>query len=394
MAFQIILQFDNIDLEKKFLGPNNRYIELISDELRIKLNHISGAITIDEAIYRENLELYTKTKRILGTILWLLKIGIHLEERDIIHIIMLFIDSNNDDVIEDRIKRFYQDKKTILNTFESKQIIVKTLAQKLYLDALEFANIIFVTGPAGTGKTYLAVAYAVSCLKKNIIKKIIITRPAVEAGEKLGFLPGDLKEKVDPYLIPIYDALYEFMGKETIDKLIEKGVIEIAPLAYMRGRTLDNAFIILDEAQNTTSNQMKMFITRLGFHSKMVITGDITQVDLPNHTQSGLLESTEILQNIDGIKHIHFTKHDVMRHPLVSKIVERYEEIYDKKTYAVYEGYKFIVVDETEKQILILTMNGDYQEWIRLGMECIDKGMYQKWINKNEAEIEVLKEKI
>ena len=155
------------------------------------------------------------------------------------------------------------------------------LAQKRYLEALESANIIFVTGPAGTGKTYLAVAYAVSCLKKNIIKKIIITRPAVEAGEKLGFLPGDLKEKVDPYLIPIYDALYEFMGKETIDKFIEKGVIEIAPLAYMRGRTLDNAFIILDEAQNTTSNQMKMFITRLGFHSKMVITGDITQVDFP-----------------------------------------------------------------------------------------------------------------
>ena len=275
MAFQIILQFDNIELEKKFLGPNNRYLELISDELKIKLNHISGAITIDEVILRENLELYTKTKRILGTILWLLKIGIDLEERDIIHIIMLFMDGNNDDVIEDRIKGFYQNKKIILNTFESKQIIVKTLAQKRYLEALESANIIFVTGPAGTGKTYLAVAYAVSCLKKNIIKKIIITRPAVEAGEKLGFLPGDLKEKVDPYLIPIYDALYEFMGKETIDKFIEKGVIEIAPLAYMRGRTLDNAFIILDEAQNTTSNQMKMFITRLGFHSKMVITGDI-----------------------------------------------------------------------------------------------------------------------
>lgn len=333
MAFQIILQFDNIELEKKILGPNNRYLELISDELKIKLNHISGAITIDEVILRENLELYTKTKRILGTILWLLKIGIDLEERDIIHIIMLFMDGNNDDVIEDRIKGFYQNKKIILNTFESKQIIVKTLAQKRYLEALESANIIFVTGPAGTGKTYLAVAYAVSCLKKNIIKKIIITRPAVEAGEKLGFLPGDLKEKVDPYLIPIYDALYEFMGKETIDKFIEKGVIEIAPLAYMRGRTLDNAFIILDEAQNTTSNQMKMFITRLGFHSKMVITGDITQVDLPSHTQSGLLESTEILQHIDGIQHIHFTKHDVMRHPLVSKIIERYEEIYDKKQY-------------------------------------------------------------
>lgn len=171
MAFQIILQFDNIELEKKFLGPNNRYLELISDELKIKLNHISGAITIDEVILRENLELYTKTKRILGTILWLLKIGIDLEERDIIHIIMLFMDGNNDDVIEDRIKGFYQNKKIILNTFESKQIIVKTLAQKRYLEALESANIIFVTGPAGTGKTYLAVAYAVSCLKKKYNKE-------------------------------------------------------------------------------------------------------------------------------------------------------------------------------------------------------------------------------
>ena len=325
MAFQIILQFDNIELEKKFLGPNNRYLELISDELKIKLNHISGAITIDEVILRENLELYTKTKRILGTILWLLKIGIDLEERDIIHIIMLFMDGNNDDVIEDRIKGFYQNKKIILNTFESKQIIVKTLAQKRYLEALEPANIIFVTGPAGTGKTYLAVAYAVSCLKKNIIKKIIITRPAVEAGEKLGFLPGDLKEKVDPYLIPIYDALYEFMGKETIDKFIEKGVIEIAPLAYMRGRTLEDAYVILDEAQNTTDNQMKMFLTRLGFRSKMIITGDISQIDLPRNTTSGLIRALDILEGVKGISFIHLSAMDVVRHPVVQRIIERYD---------------------------------------------------------------------
>ncbi len=331
MAFQTILQFENIDIEKKFLGPNNRNMQVISSQLNIKLNHISGFITIDKELQENNLELFLKTKRILETIFWLIKNGINLEERDLVHIIMLFKDSINEDIIDDQIKNFYLNKKIILNTFESKQIIVRTLTQKLYIDALDVANIIFVTGPAGTGKTYLAVAYAVNCLKKNTIKKIIITRPAVEAGEKLGFLPGDLKEKVDPYLIPIYDALYEFMGKETIDKLIEKGVIEIAPLAYMRGRTLDNAFIILDEAQNTTTKQMKMFITRLGFHSKMVITGDITQVDLPHQVQSGLFESTQILKDIEGIKHIQFTKYDVMRHPLVSKIIERYEEVYDKK---------------------------------------------------------------
>ena len=168
--------------------------------------------------------------------------------------------------------------------------------------------------------------HAVNALKKNQIKKIIITRPVVEAGEKLGFLPGDLKEKVDPYLIPIYDALYEFMGKENVDKMIEKGIIEVAPLAYMRGRTLDNAMIILDEAQNTTSNQMKMFITRLGFNSKMVITGDVTQIDLPNHIASGLTVATRILTNVPGIAHVQFGKYDVMRHPLVSKIIEKYEE--------------------------------------------------------------------
>ncbi len=330
MAFETILEFENLDLEKNFLGPNNQKLDLIATELNVKLNHISGAITIDQAINKTNESLFIKIKYILNVIKELLCRGQQIEERDIIHIIMLFVNSENNDLTAEEILDFYQNKKLVLNTFEGKKIIAKTLGQKKYLDALEEANIIFVTGSAGTGKTYLAVAYAVNLLKKNQIKKIIITRPAVEAGEKLGFLPGDLKDKVDPYLIPIYDALYEFLGKENVDKYIEKNVIEIAPLAYMRGRTLDNAFIILDEAQNTTSNQMKMFVTRLGFRSKMVITGDVTQIDLPNHFASGLQEATMILKDIPGIKHINFTKYDVMRHPIVAKIIAKYEEKYDK----------------------------------------------------------------
>jgi phosphate starvation-inducible PhoH-like protein len=187
-------------------------------------------------------------------------------------------------------------------------------------------SIVFSIGAAGTGKTYLAVMYGISQLKSGNVKKLILTRPAVEAGEKLGFLPGDLKEKVDPYLIPLYDALDEGFGKETVNKLIEKGTIEIAPLAYMRGRTLDNAFIILDEAQNTTPPQMKMFLTRLGFNSQMVITGDDTQIDLPNRNASGLIEAIRILTDIRGIKVIRFMRGDVMRHPIVAKIVSKYEE--------------------------------------------------------------------
>ena len=188
-------------------------------------------------------------------------------------------------------------------------------------------SIIFSSGAAGTGKTYLAVAYAVSLLKKNQIKRIIITRPVVEAGEKLGFLPGDLKEKVDPYLIPIYDSLYDFFGKDQTEKYIEKGIIEIAPLAYMRCRTLDNAVIILDEAQNTTSSQMKMFVTRLGFNSKMIVTGDCSQIDLPRSAKSGLRIASALLADLKEVGVIDFTVYDVVRHPLVGKIIERFEEI-------------------------------------------------------------------
>ncbi len=325
LSYKTVYNFDNLELEKKFLGPNNQNLSLIASELKVELNHISGAITCSDEVEDPYLVVW-----IIESIVELLKLGNNLEARDIIHIIMLYQDTTNYDQTHEDIINFYKNKKVILNTFESRKIIAKTLAQKRYIDALDKSSIIFVTGSAGTGKTYLAVAYAVNLLKKNQIKKLIITRPAVEAGEKLGFLPGDLKEKVDPYLIPIYDALYEFLGKENVDKLIEKTVIEIAPLAYMRGRTLDNAFIILDEAQNTTTNQMKMFVTRLGFSSKMVITGDVTQIDLPSNSKSGLIESTNILKGINGISHIHFTKHDVMRHPIVSKIIERYEEAYDQ----------------------------------------------------------------
>lgn len=326
MASVNLFTFDNLEIEKEILGPNNANIDLISEETNVKLNHRSGAITVDESVKTLNIELYKALQDIFKTIEEITKKNFHLESRDLIHIVTLFMNSHDTEQTKEQILNFYANKKVILNTFEGRKIVAKTLAQKHYIDTLDHASIIFVTGSAGTGKTYLAVAYAVNALKKNQIKKIIITRPVVEAGEKLGFLPGDLKEKVDPYLIPIYDALYEFMGKENVDKMIEKGVVEIAPLAYMRGRTLDNAMIILDEAQNTTSNQMKMFITRLGFNSKMVITGDVTQIDLPNHITSGLTVATRILTNVPGIAHVQFGKYDVMRHPLVSKIIEKYEE--------------------------------------------------------------------
>ena len=189
--------------------------------------------------------------------------------------------------------------------------------------ALKNNDVVFGIGPAGTGKTYLAVVFAVAALKNNEVKKIILTRPAVEAGENLGFLPGDLKEKVDPYVRPLYDALYDMLGVEQTEKLIEKGVIEIAPLAYMRGRTLEDAYVILDEAQNTTDNQMKMFLTRLGFRSKMIVTGDISQIDLPRNTTSGLIRALDILEGVKGISFIHLSAMDVVRHPVVQRIIER-----------------------------------------------------------------------
>lgn len=211
-------------------------------------------------------------------------------------------------------------------TFTGKPVKPKTIGQKKYVDSIRNNTIVFGIGPAGTGKTYLAVAQAVKAFKQHEIQRIILTRPAVEAGEKLGFLPGDLQNKVDPYLRPLYDALFDMMGAEAFQRNQEKGYIEVAPLAYMRGRTLDDSFIILDEAQNTTTEQMKMFLTRLGFNSKMVITGDITQIDLADNKKSGLVEASKVLKNIEGIDQVKFSEKDVVRHKLVQDIVKAYEK--------------------------------------------------------------------
>ena len=321
MDKRVIWNFNDLELEKRIIGPVNQTLNMINTELGTSVYHIPNQL-----ISTDNDELRNLFVSLLKVCSGLSISGIEFSDRDLVHIIQNLKNTNNIDLKVNEIIEFYKKKILILHTADGKRIYAKTLMQKLYLDLLESSSILFVTGSAGTGKTYLAVAYAVSKLKKNEIKKIIITRPAVEAGEKLGFLPGDLKEKVDPYLVPIYDALNEFLGKETVDKLVEKGVIEIAPLAYMRGRTLDHAVIILDEAQNTTNNQMKMFITRLGFNSKMIITGDLSQIDLQKGLTSGLSEATRILKGIKGIEHLHFSKFDVMRHPLVTKVIEKYEE--------------------------------------------------------------------
>lgn len=217
----------------------------------------------------------------------------------------------------------------ICMTINGRALKPKTLGQKYYVDCIKDNTVVFGVGPAGTGKTYLAMAMAITAFKNGDVNRIILTRPAIEAGENLGFLPGDMQDKVDPYLRPLYDALYEIMGAETFLKNMEKGAIEVAPLAYMRGRTLDNSFIVLDEAQNTTPEQMKMFLTRLGYGSKAVITGDVTQIDLPRGKKSGLIEAVNILENIDGIKICTLTNKDVVRHPLVQKIISAYES-YEK----------------------------------------------------------------
>ncbi len=244
------------------------------------------------------------------------------------------IEINEQDVIyasklakQDKLKQLsltYQ--KPIAKTVYGKLIYPKTIGQRYLYKCMATNDIVFASGVAGTGKTYLAVAYAANLLKKGEISKLILTRPAVEAGESLGFLPGDLKEKVDPYLRPLYDALHDMLGAEQVQKLLEKEVIEIAPLAYMRGRTLNNAFIILDEAQNTTKAQMKMFLTRMGFHSKIVITGDITQIDLIQKSASGLVNAKQLLEGIEGIAFAELTSLDVVRNPLVQRIIERYEQ--------------------------------------------------------------------
>ncbi len=307
------LNFNEYINEELLFEAMNKNIKVIEKELHTKI-----VISNDHLIVEEN--YYDMISNILMIMNIILNNKETIKVRTIESIILMI---NNYPI--EVVKEFFSKTYTFTSTFDGRIINAKTINQKSYFDSLNNNDIVIAVGAAGAGKTYLAVAYALNQLKKNKIKKLIITRPVVEAGERLGFLPGDLKEKIDPYLRPIYDAIYDIIGIENAKKLFEKEVIEIAPLAYMRGRTLDNAFIILDEAQNTTKGQMKMFLTRLGFNSKMVITGDVTQVDLPHRSDSGLIDATKLLRDIDGIGIVKFEKYDVMRHPLVSEIINKYE---------------------------------------------------------------------
>lgn len=303
--------YDNVE-KVSLCGLNDEYLKLIENHFEVNIiNRGEDLIVMDD-------EKGNKVEYVIRTILKIIRSGYHISNKDIVQILNL--EKNGELDSFDKLQE-----SMVGRTQEGKAIYPKSIGQLNYVNALKNYDIIFGVGPAGSGKTYLAVIYAVWLLKNHKIKKIILTRPAVEAGENLGFLPGDLKEKIDPYLRPLYDALYEMLGKENTEKFIERGIIEIAPLAYMRGRTLEDAFIILDEAQNTTTMQMKMFLTRLGFNSKMVITGDITQIDLRNNVKSGLKQVQEILNGIKEIKFIVMDSTDVCRHPLVQKIIDAYE---------------------------------------------------------------------
>ena len=307
------LEAYNIEQLVNLSGVKDENLEVLEDHFQVEIS-LRG----DEMSIVGSQQQIEKTKKVIYSLLKLIVSGVSISRRDVIYAQKLVEKDKLDQLSE-----LYHIK--IARTYNGKLIYPKTLGQKSYYYALKNIDVVFGIGPAGTGKTYLAVVFAVAALKNNEVKKIILTRPAVEAGENLGFLPGDLKEKVDPYLRPLYDALYDMLGVEQTEKLMEKGVIEIAPLAYMRGRTLEDAYVILDEAQNTTDNQMKMFLTRLGFRSKMIVTGDISQIDLPRNTTSGLIRALDILEGVKGISFIHLSAMDVVRHPVVQRIIERYD---------------------------------------------------------------------
>ena len=305
--------------EKNIFGQLDVFAKKMERTLQVTLIARDGHTKILGEARRVN-----QTRRVLEQLVELSKRGNTITEQNVDYAISLVFEDSEKDIVE-------IDKDIICHTLQGKPIKPKTLGQKKYVDAIRKQMIVFGLGPAGTGKTYLAMAMAITAFKNNEVGRIILTRPAIEAGEKLGFLPGDLQSKIDPYLRPLYDALYQIMGAESFIKNSEKGLIEVAPLAYMRGRTLDNAFIILDEAQNTTPAQMKMFLTRIGFGSKVVITGDSTQKDLPSGTVSGLDIATKVVRNIEDIAICNLSSKDVVRHPLVQKIVKAYEEFEQKK---------------------------------------------------------------
>jgi phosphate starvation-inducible PhoH-like protein len=300
-------------------GPQDKFLRLIERETKSVIHTRAAEIVIEGSE-----EEVRSLEQLFDTLLQLIRGGLQLNERDVRYALDLARDMKADQLLA-------LFKGEITTTYRGKPIVPKTLGQRHYVTTIRKKDIVLGIGPAGTGKTYLAVVSAVAALKNGKVKRILLTRPAVEAGESLGFLPGDLQEKVDPYLRPLYDALNDVLGSDGVAKAMERGLIEIAPLAYMRGRTLDDSFIILDEAQNTTPEQMKMFLTRLGFGSHMVITGDVTQIDLPKGRQSGLIEAQRILRNVEEIGIVYFTEQDVVRHALVQRIIMAYNEDRDQQ---------------------------------------------------------------
>lgn len=303
-----------IEHERNVCGQFDQYLKKIERTLRVTIVARDGAIKL---IGPEG--MLQKAKSVFNNLVELSKRGNEITEQNVDYALSLSFTDSDHEILE-------IDKDIICRTINGKPVKPKTLGQKQYVDAIRKKMIVFGVGPAGTGKTYLAMAMAIQAFKNSEVNRIILTRPAIEAGEKLGFLPGDLQSKIDPYLRPLYDALYQIMGAESFLKNSERGLIEVAPLAYMRGRTLDNAYIILDEAQNTTPAQMKMFLTRIGFGSRVAVTGDTSQKDLPAGQVSGLDVAISVLKNIDDIGICHLTSKDVVRHPLVQKIVKAYEE--------------------------------------------------------------------
>lgn len=324
MPEKIILT-DSVDQTAKLFGELDANLERIENAFGVTIKAKDSMTGSGNAVSvsADDLEKVEKAADALGYLKRMARLTGEITPQNVDYVIGMVADGMNAELTE-------LDDDTICLTSRGKPIKAKTVGQKKYVEAIKKNTVVMGIGPAGTGKTFLAVAMAVTALKSKKVERIILTRPAVEAGEKLGFLPGDLQNKIDPYLRPLYDALYEMLGTEGYQRLAERGIIEIAPLAYMRGRTLDDSFIILDEAQNTTPEQMKMFLTRFGFNSKAVVTGDLTQTDLLSGQRSGLAEAVKILEGIDDIAIHHFTERDVVRHRLVQKIILAYEN-YDKQ---------------------------------------------------------------
>jgi len=311
--FSETLRFDDIGIIKPLCGEHDQNLKTIGKKLGVKLRVRGNEITLTGTS-----SSLLSAKQLLQDLYFIIESGYRLGHIDVVHAIKML---SQDSPIP--LKDVFLD--TVIVSSKRRPITPKSFAQKAYVDAIRNFDIVIGIGPAGTGKTYLAMAMAISTFMKKEVDRIVLTRPAVEAGEKLGFLPGDMFEKVNPYLRPLYDALHDIMDTNKASELIHQGVIEVAPLAFMRGRTLNDSFVILDEAQNTTSEQMKMFLTRLGFNSKAVITGDITQVDLTPSTVSGLIQAREILSKVPGIRFVFFSEKDVVRHPIVEEIIKAYE---------------------------------------------------------------------